>query len=1112
MTINKNQDQLIREKALNPKKSFIVQAPAGSGKTELLTQRFLRLLTYVDSPEEIIAITFTRKAAAEMRDRITSALTFASDNPKPDENHKAITWQLAKGALKQDQQLKWYLKENPNRLRILTIDALSASICAQIPLLCGFGGKPSIIEDATLCYRNAARAVLSSRHHIAAIETLLLHLDNNIEQLESLLTEILASREQWLPHIIDHHQNPNQLKIDLENGLANIAKEKMQALTCLVDRELTDELISCTQFASQYLSQEDPENIITQCAHLTQIPGKELNDLPAWIGLANLLLTKNNTWRKSVDKRCGFPSEKQNKMIKLKFIDLLEKLRANEPLRIALSELLMCPPIQYSEQQWTITHALINLLPYLAAELQVVFMQQGCIDFIELTLGALRALGDASQPTDLALHLDYQIQHLLIDEFQDTSITQFRLIEQLLSGWQPNDGRSLFLVGDPMQSIYRFRNAEVGLFLRTQQQGIANISLEKLTLQTNFRSNANIVEWINSVFENIFPRNADVAMGAVPYSSADAAQTHSQKSVFHHPLLNANIIHEAQHIVEIIRRCQEDNPNTSIAILVRSRSQLIDIIPELRAAKINFNAIDIETLAHRIEIQDLLSLTRALLYLDDRVAWLAVLRAPWCGLTLNDLHTLTQHCAEKPIWSSLIDFHTIKNLSLDAKIRLKRIVPVLEKSLINPEDLPLSAWIQTTWLALGGPASLIALSEGDNVEAYFKLLEAIEDDFSFTLLENKLRQLYVDTSSHESSTLHIMTIHKAKGLEFDHVIIPTLHKTTSADKNQLLMWLDRPSLQGGSDLILAPIRAANEKTEGIYQYLRTVEKTKLDYEMARLLYVAATRSKSSLHLISSIENNESNSNHLQPPPKGSFLNLLWEPCSKEITDTAKTPSNTASATKIKTTHKLIRFTEDWRLPTLFEKSISTLKNPIISLNSTILQKQQSNLGIMIHEILEKIATEGIEHWNQNRIPHLKPHWQRRLQQLGTLPAYLEAHLNLAIQAINNTLADPKGQWILSQDHQAAESEYAVTGFSKDQPVKFIIDRTFIDKNNIRWIIDYKTAVPTKESLEEFLAEQQELHREQLHHYANLFKHEETNSLKLGLYFPLCLGWCEWEFS
>lgn len=92
------------------------------------------------------------------------------------------------------------------------------------------------------------------------------------------------------------------------------------------------------------------------------------------------------------------------------------------------------------------------------------------VDFTTISQQALSALGDAENPTDLALYLDNTLHHILVDEFQDTSITQFELLTKLVHGWQQGDGKTLFIVGDPMQSIYRFRQAEVGLFLRLKSK------------------------------------------------------------------------------------------------------------------------------------------------------------------------------------------------------------------------------------------------------------------------------------------------------------------------------------------------------------------------------------------------------------------------------------------------------------------------------------------------------------------------------------------------------------------------------------------------------------------------------------------------------------------
>ena len=117
-------DALERIRALNPERSFIVQAPAGSGKTTLLIQRYLKLLTCVDAPEEIIAITFTRKAAAEMRMRVLETLETYQEETKNSHSYSAtehdrLNYELSTAALLRDRQLGWQLIENPQRLRIL---------------------------------------------------------------------------------------------------------------------------------------------------------------------------------------------------------------------------------------------------------------------------------------------------------------------------------------------------------------------------------------------------------------------------------------------------------------------------------------------------------------------------------------------------------------------------------------------------------------------------------------------------------------------------------------------------------------------------------------------------------------------------------------------------------------------------------------------------------------------------------------------------------------------------------------------------------------------------------------------------------------------------------
>ena len=198
-------DQAQRDRALDPRTSFLVQAPAGSGKTELLIQRYLTLLARVEQPQSVVAITFTKKAAGEMRGRVLDALRSAADSPEPAEPHKRTTWRIAQEVLDHDRRLDWHLLEHPSRLAIQTVDSLCLWLTRRMPLTSGFGSPPGILEDASELYREAARETLalleSAGEYSSALEPVLRHIDNNLLVAEDLLSEMLPQRDQWLRHL-----------------------------------------------------------------------------------------------------------------------------------------------------------------------------------------------------------------------------------------------------------------------------------------------------------------------------------------------------------------------------------------------------------------------------------------------------------------------------------------------------------------------------------------------------------------------------------------------------------------------------------------------------------------------------------------------------------------------------------------------------------------------------------------------------------------------------------------------------------------------------------------------------------------------------------------------
>ena len=197
-----------RMAALDVGRSFIVQAPAGSGKTELLIQRYLKLLSIVEHPEEILAITFTVKATAEMQLRVLDALRRSQLGEQPREEFQKLTSDLATAVLARSAELDWNLIGNPRRMRIMTLDALNASLARAQPLSAtenASGNRIVVGAELKAVHRNAAYATLDWLAEKGAMQAatrdVLQHVDNNTGLYISYLSQMLETRDQWLPFI-----------------------------------------------------------------------------------------------------------------------------------------------------------------------------------------------------------------------------------------------------------------------------------------------------------------------------------------------------------------------------------------------------------------------------------------------------------------------------------------------------------------------------------------------------------------------------------------------------------------------------------------------------------------------------------------------------------------------------------------------------------------------------------------------------------------------------------------------------------------------------------------------------------------------------------------------
>lgn len=1069
-------DAAARAAALDPTRSFIVEAAAGSGKTALLTQRFLVLLARVKAPEEIVAITFTRKAAAEMRGRVLAALALAQapDDPDP---QRAATQALACAVMRNDREFGWQLIANPIRLRIETIDALTASLVRRLPLLAGLPATLGVREDASELYRRAARRALLEAEEPQspwgrAVTVVLRDLDNDWRRMERLLVEMLARRDQWLPIVINA---PG--RASLEAALAQTVRADAARLSAQCPPDLKARLVDYARWAGRTLEVRDPDN---PRVALSEFAGSA-DDVDRWPLLAGLLFTQSGKPRAQLDKRTGLPSPTTEAApFKALHAALIEALSTLPAWTAALLASLQWPPTVYSEREFARLAALLTTLRLLAAHWRVVSNEVGATDFADIALAALTVLGEPDNPTDLGLAVDYQIAHLLIDEFQDTSRTQYQLLERLTAGWG-NDGRTLFVVGDPLQSIYRFRDADVGRFTRTVREAcFGTIALTALRLHANFRTSTTVIDWLNHAFSAVFAGSSLDEPQFYPITATCADRSGTEIAVH----VTDTATQTAQVIAAVIAIRQRD-PNATIAILVRGRSHLSGLLPALLDAGVPVAATAIEPLHQIPVVNDLVALTRALYLLTDRIAWLAILRAPWCGLSLADLAALVGEDRDRLVWDLMTDPVCAARVAPAERSRLDSIAAQLAVALAARGRLDYVSLVSRTWQALNGPACDVNAAR--YASRYFELLGQLESDgreLTAAVLRTEVADHFAPLSASSEAQVQIMTIHHAKGLEFDYVLLPELQRPVRVESRALLLG------QGAEpSVVLAPIPATGKSVEPIYEYLRAREQRALRAETHRVLYVALTRARVALHLFA-----------VTPPPKGprpgTFLQLLWPVVGSHTLTISGAPPLVSAG----------RLRGGGRLP---PAAVAPLPQDIEwtrSQSPPLLEfawasPLAKHIGTVTHAMLQDYART--ERGDPSRTS------RARLRALGVTSPALERAVDEVLATLTSTVNSDRGRWLLSADHLDAHSEYRLTTLTDRRAVDVVVDRTFVDSSGVRWIIDYKTGSHLGGDRDAFMDSEVIRYRAQLEGYAEVFRRLETRPIRLALYFPRLDGWREW---
>jgi ATP-dependent exoDNAse (exonuclease V) beta subunit len=1180
-------DLLQRQQALQPSQSILVQAPAGSGKTDLLTRRFLRLLSH--------------RILAELEKAAQSDAVAATDEFSMDA--------LALRALDRSRVGGWKLLDQPAQLRISTIDSFCRDLAVQQPLLSGLGGGLGIAEQPTELYRRAARSTLRKIDDAGsdlseAIEALLLWRDNGWQEMEDLLVKMLGERDRWMHEfVLGREQNPDALRARLERPFANAVQAALVRLDQLFFQVpgAQDELLTLARFACE----QSGGALHRDLAELAEFPSAASADdaLEAYLGAAALLLTGDGAFRKAIDKRLGFPADRKRE--KTRLLELIASLAQVPGLESALAAVRSLPPTHYPEDDWQIVRACFILLRHAASELQVVFAEAGAVDFVEVAQIAQRVLrGPDGLPTDAALAVSDGIRHLLVDEFQDTSRRQHQLLASLVAAWPERTGRTCFAVGDPMQSIYFFRDADAELFPRVKALGLEipndePLLFEFVPLQANFRTAPSLVERLNTVFGKVFA--ADDGSG-VSFSAAQPMrdETFAQPSFALHldfvpqasrgwaadPEASAQKeaarAAQVEEIVALIRghldrmeatrlaRANGEDAKYRVAVLGRARTALAPIAQALRDTGIPFRALDLEKLQDRPEVLDALALARALLNPQDRVAWLGVLRAPWCGLALSDLHLLASAddpaLRDRPVPDLLAE--RLPLLSPEGARAAARVLDALASVPALRASQPTASvgtWLQQVCLRLGGAACVDATAHA-NLDLLWSCLDHLpagEQDLLGPGLTAALDKLTAqpDPAASAECGVQLMTIHKSKGLEFEVVIVPELQARGGNGGRKMLSWLERglahPDESGEiTEFLIAPLQSKGKDRGKAKEWVDGVYRQRESQEDRRILYVAATRAREELHFFARPACKGDGSGELTlAEPTGSLLATAWPALEEEVRGRFELwkGGRTAAQDREENVVELIAASGQSNLLVMPAPVKATLLrclpldyapvgSVLVSENwddalgapeiasgtreNSLYARHQGGLlsrvlGTAVHTLLEELARLRATHdWDAARaaLQMFEPRIAAQIRAAGVDPTQSASIAAKAMSQALNASRDPNGQWILSP-HPQAQSEARWAGVVAGALRTVQVDRVFragpnplSEGEQAWWIVDYKTAHADHIDPAAALPELRKLFAPQLMAYAHILRnlHGQDAVLRAGLYYPRMLQFDTWE--
>jgi ATP-dependent helicase/nuclease subunit A len=870
--------------ASDPGTSAWVSANAGTGKTYVLTTRVLRLLLAGTKPERILALTYTKAAAAEMSKRVFERLgTWVTAAPK--KLTEMLTEVLGRapnsGELVRARQLFALAIETPGGLKVQTIHGFCERLLKRFPLEAGIPPHFAILDEPTAAalLRDAidSALIIATRQPTSQLAQALRVAITFAadDSFDDVLKDALRQRN-WLAELQkltpDGDENPTEKLY--RDVFALPATLQLASVERALAHSVTDGVLSRAVVVLAGGGKSDIKRGLDFKAALNAS-----SDLARMLALKRAFMTTDDEPR--ADK--GF---------------MTQAIRKAEPaLTDALCDVRDRFPSLLEQRQKLIaleaTMALVTLANAVMTTYQTAKARRAALDFDDLIakaaslLSQIAAPGDASATQWVLYKLDGGLDHILVDEAQDTSPTQWSVISALAAEFFSDAAgrdvvRTLFAVGDEKQSIYGFQGAAPEMFkamgdkFELGANGV-NLPLARVPLNVSFRTTAPVLQAVDEVFADRerLP-GVSTAMGAIQHIAhraghsgvvevwptekpevaieSDTWEPNSEQAVA------SPVTRLANRIADCIKGwldrgemlASEGRPirASDILVLVRRRRPFAPaMVAALKTRGIPVAGADRITLIEQIAVQDLIVLGDFLTLPEDDLALATVLKSPLFGLDDDDLMPLA-HKRKGQLWTALLEDAKTNPRLVEAAELLKRWRS--EADYLPPYEFFAQLLDRDNGRMRKRMLARLGIEAADPLDEF--LNQALKyDDTAPASLMGFLASLRASGTEIKRdmeqgrNEVRIMTVHGAKGLEASIVFLPDTCSARSGGMPGGLLKMTDVCLPVGIDkLMLWPVKTA--KAIAPVVHARAALKGAEQHERNRLLYVALTRPRDRLYI------------------------------------------------------------------------------------------------------------------------------------------------------------------------------------------------------------------------------------------------------------------------